>query len=77
MFATESMVNAAADDLLTVFENGPLHSRSSVRQILPHAIEVMAEHNLPSRRSLAIVIAKRAQAVWIETIHKHKEAMND
>ena len=73
MFATEKMVNAAADDLLTVFENGPLHSRSSVREILPHAVEVMAEHNLPSRQSLAVVIAKRAQAAWIEIIHNTKE----
>ena len=73
MFATEKMVNVAADDLLTVFENGSLHSRSSVREILPHAVEMMAEHNLPPRRSLAIVIAKRAQAAWIETIHHTKE----
>lgn len=73
MFATEKMVNAAADDLLTEFENGSLHSRSSVREILPHAVEMMAEHNLPSRRSLAVVIAKRAQAAWIEIIHNTKE----
>ena len=73
MFATEKMVNAAADDLIEEFEIGSLHSRSSVREILPHAIEVMAEHNLPFRRSLAIVIAKRAQAAWIETIHHTKE----
>lgn len=73
MFATDKMVNAAADDLLTVFENGSLHSRSSVREILPHAIEVMAEHNLPSRRSLAVVIAKRAQAAWQEIIQNTKE----
>lgn len=73
MFATEKMVNAAADDLLTEFENGSLHSRSSVREILPHAVEMMAEHKLPSRRSLAVVIAKRAQAAWIEIIHNTKE----
>ena len=73
MFATEKMVNAAADDLLTEFENGSLHSRSSVREILPHAVEMMAEHNLPSRRSLAVVIAKRAQAAWIEIIQNTKE----
>ena len=77
MFATEKMVNAAADDLLTVFENGSLHSRSRVQEILPHAIEVMAEHNLPFRKSLAIVIAKRAQAAWQETIHNTKEVLND
>ena len=77
MFATENMVNAAADDLLTVFENGSLHSRSSVREILPHAIEVMLEHKLPSRQSLAVVIAKRAQTAWQETIHHTKEVLND
>ena len=77
MFVTDKMVNAAADDLLVDFEIGPLHSRSSVREILPHAIEIMAEHGMPFRKSLAIVIAKRAQAAFIEMIHKHKEAMND
>ena len=73
MFATDKMVNAAADDLLTVFENGSLHSRSRVQEILPHAIEVMLEHKLPSRRSLAVVIAKRAQAAWQEIIQNTKE----
>ena len=42
MFVTDKMVNAAADDLLQDFEIGPLHSRSRVQEILPHAIEVMA-----------------------------------
>ena len=72
MFVSENAVNAAADDLLQYFEIGPLHSRSSVREILPHAIEIMAEHGMPFRRSLAIVIAKRAQAAWIEMIHSMK-----
>jgi hypothetical protein len=72
MFVSENAVNAAADDLIQDFEIGPLHSRSSVREILPHAIEVMAEHGMPFRRSLAIVIAKRAQAAWIEMIHAIK-----
>jgi hypothetical protein len=69
MFISENAVNAAADDLIQEFEIGSLHSRSSVREILPHAIEVMAEHEMPFRRSLAIVIAKRAQAAWIEIVH--------
>lgn len=69
MFVSENAVNAAADDLIQEFEIGSLHSRSSVREILPHAIEVMAEHEMPFRRSLAIVIAKRAQAAWIEIVH--------
>ena len=72
MFVSEDAVNAAADDLIQDFEIGSLHSRSSVREILPHAIEVMAEHGMPFRRSLAIVIAKRAQAAWIEMIHSMK-----
>ena len=72
MFVSEDAVNAAADDLIQDFEIGSLHSRSSVREILPHAIEVMAEHGMPFRRSLAIVIAKRAQAAWIEVIHSMK-----
>ena len=72
MFVSEKAVNAAADDLIQEFELGSLHSRSSVREILPHAIEVMAEHGMPFRRSLAIVIAKRAQAAWIEMIHSMK-----
>ena len=72
MFVSENAVNAAADDLIQEFEIGSLHSRSSVREILPHAIEVMAEHGMPFRRSLAIVIAKRAQAAWIEVIHSMK-----
>ena len=77
MFVTDKMVNAAADDLLQDFEIGPLNSRSSVREILPHAIEIMAEHGMPFRKSLAIVIAKRAQAAFIENIHKTKEVLND
>ena len=72
MFVSENAVNAAADDLIQEFEIGSLHSRSSVREILPHAIETMAEHGMPFRRSLAIVIAKRAQAAWIEMIHSMK-----
>jgi hypothetical protein len=72
MFISENAVNAAADDLIQEFEIGSLHSRSSVREILPHAIEVMAEHEMPFRRSLAIVIAKRAQAAWAEIVHAMK-----
>ena len=72
MFVSEKAVNAAADDLIQEFEIGSLHSRSSVREILPHAIEVMAEHGMPFRRSLAIVIAKRAQAAWAEIVHAMK-----
>lgn len=72
MFVSESAVNAAADDLLVQFEVGSLHSRSSVREILPHATEIMAERGMPYRRSLAIVIAKRAQAAWIEIVHTTK-----
>ena len=36
------------------------------------AIETMAEHGMPFRRSLAIVIAKRAQSAWIEIVHAMK-----
>ena len=72
MFVSENAVNAAADDLIQDFEIGPLHSRSSIREIMPHAIEIMAEHGMPFRRSLAIVIAKRAQSAWIEMIHSIK-----
>jgi hypothetical protein len=63
-YIPDSQVDNCADDLLTAFAEGPLHSQSSINQILPHAYVAMADHGLPARRSLAIVIAKRAQAAW-------------
>lgn len=74
-YATAEQIARCADDLLSAFAEGPLHSQSSTRQILPHAYVAMADHGLPARRSLALLIAKKAHAAWNEEIMRTRRAL--
>jgi len=74
MFVTDDKIDALSSDIA---ENcWEVTSVSTVRQILPHVIDAMADEGLPKRKSLAIVIAKMALAKWNETIVQTKGAQD-
>lgn len=70
MFVTEEKVNELAEELLYQFEVGELHSRCSTGTVARAAMEVLADNGLPRRKNLAFLIAKKAQAAWIEQVHQ-------
>ena len=72
MFVTNEKVSEIADNLLSNFEVGDLHSRSSLREIARHARDELADNGLPTRRSLCFVVAKVALANWVGTVDAHK-----
>ena len=51
-----------------IAEIAELHSQSNVQQVARFAQQELADRHLPTRKSLAIVIAKVAMTLWQETI---------
>ena len=75
-FVSDSQCNELADSLLNSFAVGELHSQSSVAEIARVAQELLADDGLPTRWSLACVIAKKAQAAWHEEILQTKKRLS-
>lgn len=75
-FVSDSQCNELAEILLQWFEVGNLHSQSSVAEIARVAQELLADDGLPTRWSLACVIAKKAQAAWHQQIFQTKRAVS-
>jgi len=71
MFVSNDTLAEIADDMQSVFET-ILHSQSSIREIADVAQEALADRGLPTRRSLAIVVAKMALMRWHATIEVTK-----
>jgi hypothetical protein len=71
-FVTDRQCNELADTLLASFEVGSLHSQSSTKAVAKVAQELLADDGLPTRWSLACVIAKKAQAAWQQQIIQTK-----
>lgn len=67
-FVADRQCNELAESLLNCFEVGSLHSQSSTKAVAKVAQELLADEGLPTRWSLACVIAKKAQAAWREQI---------
>ena len=67
-FVSDSQCNELAESLLSWFEVGNLHSQSSTKEIAREAQELLADDGLPTRWSLACVIAKKARAAWHQQI---------
>ena len=76
-FVTNKQIAEVAQEILTNFEIGDLHSRSSIKSIVPVAQEALAEANLPTRFSLACLVAKSALAIWQETVFKTKNKVRE
>lgn len=70
-FVTDQQCNEIAEELLNCFEIGTLHSKSSTKSVAKVARELLADEGLPTRWSLACVIAKKAQFTWHEIILKN------
>jgi|TARA_R110000851_G_scaffold151192_2_gene292294 hypothetical protein len=68
MFVDDKIIAEIAEDLQADFEIGELHSHSNVQQVARFAQQELADRHLPTRKSLAIVIAKVAMTLWQETI---------
>ena len=68
MFITNDRLLDVADGMQWRFDIGNLHSRSSLREVASEAQEELRDLGLPTRQSLAFVVAKMAIAQWHETI---------
>lgn len=68
MFVTNDRLLEVAEGMQCKFEFGNLHSRSSLREVASEAQEELRDLGLPTRRSLAFVVAKMAIAKWHEAI---------
>jgi hypothetical protein len=75
MFVPNCIVNEVAEDLLPLFEVGSFNTMTPTRAMIPAALEALSERRLPMRRNLAGVVAKKAQAAWIEIVMKTKEEL--
>jgi|TARA_R110000824_G_scaffold18671_1_gene73536 hypothetical protein len=68
MFVTNKIISEIAEDLQSEFEHGDLHSQSSISEIAQVVQNELLERQLPTRKSLAFVVAKNALNLWHETI---------
>lgn len=71
-YVSDCIVNEVSEDLLPLFEVGDFNSMTPTKKIIPAALEALSERRLPMRRSLAFVVAKKAQAAWVEIVMKTK-----
>jgi hypothetical protein len=70
-FLNQSDIDEVVSELLTHFQFN-LTSRSSIHEIADNAQEILIDNDLPSRRSLAIIIAKQAKARFVGQIESTK-----
>jgi|TARA_R110000824_G_scaffold109107_1_gene256519 hypothetical protein len=75
MFVTNKIISEIAQDLQTDFENGDLHTKSNIHQIAKLVQSELADRQLPTRKSLAIVIAKISLTLWHETVFQTKKTL--
>jgi hypothetical protein len=75
-FVSDSQCNELAEILLNWFEVGSLHSQSSTKEVARVAQELLADDGLPTRWSLACVIAKKAQAAWHQQIFQTQRVVS-
>jgi len=68
-FLKQSEIDEVVEGVLTHFEFN-LTSRSPISEVVGTTIEVLMDHGHPPRRSLAIIIAKQAQARWVGTFKR-------
>lgn len=68
-FLDQSDIDEVVEQVLTHFEFN-LTSRSPISEVTETALEVLQDNDLPTRRSLAIIIAKQAKAKWVGTFRR-------
>ena len=73
MFVSDETINEIASDMQSLFEFA-LPSQSSVSEIARAAREELADRGLPTRKSLAVVIAKVALMKGQSTVFEAKES---
>lgn len=71
-YVTDKQIEEIAESLLNQFQHGSLYSNSPVRDIAPYVIDELRERGLPTRQSLANVIANVAKLKWREVILQTK-----
>jgi len=73
MFVSQNKVEALAEELAERF-HFDLHSQMTVGQVAKVAMEMLEDEGLPQRKSLALAIAKIAQALFAgQIIHTKRE----
>jgi len=72
MFVTDETNAEIALDMQSRFEFD-LHSQSPISEIAHAAAEELADRGLPTRKSLAFVIAKNALMTWQSTVFETKQ----
>lgn len=68
-FLNQSDIDEVVEQVLTHFEFN-LTSRSPISEVTETALGVLQDNDLPTRRSLAIIIAKQAKAKWVGTFRR-------
>jgi len=63
-YITDKEIDAIAESLADQLEHGNLYSDSPVRDIVPYVIEELQDRKLPTRKSLASLIAKVVKLKW-------------
>jgi len=71
-YVSEQQINEISEAVISEFQNGNLYSNSPVRDIVPYVIDELQERGLPTRISLANVIANVAKLKWRELIIQTK-----
>tara|TARA_R100000995_G_scaffold83423_1_gene59288 strand:+ start:1452 stop:1685 length:234 start_codon:yes stop_codon:yes gene_type:complete len=74
MFVSDQVIQEIASDMQPHFEF-ELHSQSSITEIASVAQDELANRGLPTRRSLAIVVAKVALMIFRGTVSQTKQAL--
>lgn len=73
-FLNQSQIDEMVEVVLSHFEFN-LTSRSPISEVTWTAIEVLMDHGHPPRRSLAIIIAKKAKARFVGQIQSTKNKL--
>ena len=67
-FVPHSEVMEIAAGMQNLFLVGPLFSQSRIPQIAFHAAEHLEDRGISPKRSLCLLVAKQALAMWLGTI---------
>ena len=70
-YATNEDINTAVEMMMNCFEFG-LNSRSPLSLVAEEAKEVLNDLGLPTRQSLALLVAKRSKLAWGGVIDQTK-----
>lgn len=63
-YVTQKEIDSIAQSLADQLEHGNLYSNSPIKDFIPYVIDELSDRNLPTRKSLASVIANVIKLKW-------------